>query len=459
MTTFYSGVTSVVFVGNPGAGKSTLHNALGGSFRAGFSPVVGMSVDEPQRVICDQRHLLLVDVPGIRDHSTAGDIERGESAIDRNLRVIQTLLNNGDHYVVFFVIALTRNGTIGDGDIQVMKVFLENLERGPQIGLILTQIHKSCLGRIGNNLVFVTTAVNRVGGNLGYLAKENVLILPQHEDHFSDEDRKKIQSYILGFKPSQVRLRKMHVLQEESHSRAEDTLALLMPERQRQQQQQHKEQSLQLLSLRDTTLFKRYHRTVILFGGPGTGKSTILSALGGNFRSGVCNVSGIRQVTKDVVTLHGKNIELLDFPGVVEGDEQSFQAGLDELTDAHRKYLIFFVITPRNGRIDPSELPMYMFLRDRMPKSLNMGLIFTQIRNRHFDQMEEGLSSFARQVDLLSDRPAKKTGYLALRDHDEEFDDQETKKIQEYILSFPPTKIKFEDSLRKYFKFFQKGPD
>jgi len=131
MTAGSEDLTSVIFIGNPGVGKSTLHNALGGSFKHGFSPVVGMPVGEPQEVECNKRRLLLVDVPGIRDH--------GQGVIDRNLSTLQSRLNNGNLYVVFFVIVPNRDGSISLRDLALMQLVLESVENGPQIGLIMTQ--------------------------------------------------------------------------------------------------------------------------------------------------------------------------------------------------------------------------------------------------------------------------------------------------------------------------------
>ncbi|KAF9099244.1 hypothetical protein BGX29_007226 [Mortierella sp. GBA35] len=126
--------TSVVFVGNPGVGKSTLLNAFGGSFANGFSPVGGLTKEVSSvTVSCEGRSLRLVDVPGVMECG-------GRNTISGNLKMLQDALNSSGSSVLFFVIAPT-NGRIAPDDFAIMKTVLMNLTRGPMVGLIFTQIN------------------------------------------------------------------------------------------------------------------------------------------------------------------------------------------------------------------------------------------------------------------------------------------------------------------------------
>lgn len=431
----FQGVTSVVFVGNPGAGKSTLHNALGGSFKAGFSPVLGMSVGEPQEVLCDGRPLRLVDLPGVNDHSTAQDIENGESAIDRNLKTIQTQLNSGDHYVIFFVIALNRSGAIPDGDIRVMRVFFQNLQRGPRIGLIITQVHKNCLNKVTPSYVTetlnraVTAVLNRAGAKLPPFQDSHVLLLTQHELHFSDIDCKSIRRFILSFTPSQVHVRDMTMVTLDSNlverNMEQELHQLLQGSTGQVQRSLITVQRLHLKYL--TTQLRaglpengQFYGQVFCFGQAGVGKSTVTSALdyNGNPNRGFPRY-------KDVI-LDGKRLYLVD---------DLFPVNLPT-----NRTLLFFIISPRNGRIDPTDVVLLQHLLNNIRKGPKVGVIFTQVRHLDYQEMQTAkyFSLFVEQLHSSSQQFLETTRHLTLTGHDKCFSDQEKTLIQNFVLSFEP---------------------
>ena len=207
MNSLHTGLTSVVFVGNPGIGKSTLHNALEGSFPSGFSPVQEMTVGEPQQVHCDRRYLRLVDVPGISDSSNGSG---KDNVMDRNLKTLQDRLNDGHAYVIFFVLT-PRNGRVDNGDLSLIKLFLEKFSRGPLVGLILTQIRQRDLAAVQHPsyLENVLSVLKRGGADLRSLRQNNALILCSHDDNFSHHDRQRVRDYILSFEPRQVQIYNM----------------------------------------------------------------------------------------------------------------------------------------------------------------------------------------------------------------------------------------------------------
>jgi len=107
---------------------------------------------------------------------------------------------------------------------------------------------------------------------------------------------------------------------------------------------------------------------VVMIGNPGCGKSAILNALGGSFPSGYSDVSGLTQaVATQDVTLLKRHFRLVDIPGIQDSAGGEYACGTETATDRHlgmlhdvlndgHAYVMFFVITPRNGRIDPGGL-------------------------------------------------------------------------------------------------------
>lgn len=199
-------LTSVVFVGDPGVGKSTLHNALGGTFKHGFHAVSGMAVGEPQEVEHYGRRFLLVDMPGIRDLNAPGDRIQGGSAVDRHLGMLYETLIDGQHYAVFLVITPRPDGAIKINDLALMKYFLDSVEHGPRIGTILTQIKPSFLAAANNHL---RTVLQRIDRDLRSPVASNHLALCRHVKMFNPEDCESVREFVLSFEPKPVRVRKM----------------------------------------------------------------------------------------------------------------------------------------------------------------------------------------------------------------------------------------------------------
>lgn len=202
-----SPLMSVAFIGNPGVGKSTLHNALGANFANGFSSVQGMEVGEPQLVQCNGRNLRLVDIPGINDNS-GGD--GGDSTTDAHLLLLKNRLNDGNTYVIFFVIT-PRNGRIDPSDLALIQLVLSKMNQGPIVGLILTQVLKKHFESVKQPTYQeqVMDVLRQGGANLSSLSKNRALVLRTHEDDFSPQEVRDIQDYILSFEPKQVHVESM----------------------------------------------------------------------------------------------------------------------------------------------------------------------------------------------------------------------------------------------------------
>ncbi|KAF9327443.1 hypothetical protein BGZ91_001466 [Linnemannia elongata] len=201
-----TGTYSLILIGNPGVGKSTILNALGGNFHTGFSAVTGLTRKMTTKTVCIAgRRIRLVDIPGIFDHSTDGD-----RTTERHLEILHDTLNDGSSYVIFFVIAPT-NGRISPNDFTIMKALLDNLEQAPLVGLILTQIKHEHFDAVNirEYSEIVQDVLEQANANLKFFDKNPPLVLLQHEEQFTTHEDNIIKEFILGFEPAQVFVHRM----------------------------------------------------------------------------------------------------------------------------------------------------------------------------------------------------------------------------------------------------------
>ncbi|KAF9099245.1 hypothetical protein BGX29_007227 [Mortierella sp. GBA35] len=211
--TFVTGETSVVLVGNPGVGKSTILNALGGVFPTGFSAVSGLTRDvSTARTIVDGRKLRLVDIPGIHDVQV-GD----EQATQRHLDILRDTLNDGSSYLIFFVIA-PNNGRINSSDFTVMTTLLNHLDRSPLVGLILNQVQSKDYDAIKASGYFerIQAVLGDSNADLTYFNTMGPLVISDDDDSddrgaLSPAAATAIKNYILSFEPKSVIARRMFV--------------------------------------------------------------------------------------------------------------------------------------------------------------------------------------------------------------------------------------------------------
>ena len=272
--------------------------------------------------------------------------------------------------MIFFVIPLNRNGAIPDGDLRTMRVFLQNLQRGPRIGLIATQVHRSCLAKVNPGYVAetsnraVTGVLNRAGANLKPFSQTHVLVLSQHELHFSDNEFNRIRGFILNFVPSQVHVRDMTLVTIDSNlverNMQQELQQLLQGSTHQVQRSLITVQQLHLKHLA-TQLCPglpengQFDGAVFCFGQTGVGKSTILNALhyDGNVYRG-------SPKCKDVV-INGKRLHLVD--------------DLFPMNLPTNRTMIFFIISPRNGRIDPTDVVLLQHLLNNIRQGPKVGVI------------------------------------------------------------------------------------
>ncbi|KAF8948533.1 hypothetical protein BGZ47_004269 [Haplosporangium gracile] len=198
-------ICSVVLMGNPGAGKSALLNALGGSFYSGFSFIVGNPGSSAEIVTLGGRPVKLIDLPGISDTG-------GEGTISNNLNLLQDTLNTCNQALLFFVIK-PNNGRIAAEDFAVLKTLLTNLTKSPRIGLFVTQVKEDHVPLLDTERyrtgVFKMLQDN--GVDTVYLERNRWSILKLHDVGFSKDEREAIRTYVCSFVPAEVKVSNLFV--------------------------------------------------------------------------------------------------------------------------------------------------------------------------------------------------------------------------------------------------------
>ncbi|KAG0278160.1 hypothetical protein BGZ95_004550 [Linnemannia exigua] len=183
---------SIVLMGNPGAGKSAILNALGGDFFSGFRRVTGHPGTKTDIVELRNRTVALIDTPGIMDSGREG-------TISQNLQMLQDKLNGCGEALLA-------------GDFSVLKLLLTNLTRTPRIGLFVTKVASDDMEQLDTAYRddFVKM-LQEADVDATHLEKSSWCVLQHHERTvgFSDEEKEKIRDYVTSFAPARVEVKEL----------------------------------------------------------------------------------------------------------------------------------------------------------------------------------------------------------------------------------------------------------
>ena len=120
---------AILFIGNPGTGKSTMLNCLAGEklFKSGQSYGKGMTYQLEEKIYNGYKY---IDTPGLSDHKLR---EEAGKAISTALKA------GGKHKIVFFI--RVENGRAVAEDVSTMKLVLDAApEIGQNYGIIIPRI-------------------------------------------------------------------------------------------------------------------------------------------------------------------------------------------------------------------------------------------------------------------------------------------------------------------------------
>jgi hypothetical protein len=152
------------------------------------------------------------------------------------------------------------------------------------------------------------------------------------------------------------------------------------------------------------------------------GKSSLCNALGAtSFESGVSFGGGLtKNLQTQVVTHEGKNVMLIDAPGLYEPDGtltgKTFAANAGKIQEGlgivGASYMVVFVVDLNSGRVSTADAAMVRSVLDAVSfQSVGYGFVFNKLSEDAYIGM--GVGSNLRSVYMclgLTDRPAYKAG-------------------------------------------------
>ncbi|KAG0004110.1 hypothetical protein BGZ65_000913 [Modicella reniformis] len=143
---------------------------------------------------------------------------------------------------------------------------------------------------------------------------------------------------------------------------------------------------------------------VMFIGNAGAGKSALLNQIGGSFECGLSFMEGYtKDVSEQIVDLDGKQVTLIDVPGLYSPNENEIEANSKKLTEALKRgyhYKLFFVLTGTNRGMSTEDLALLHrvshSIRSAQGALIEFRIIINQIQSedvyemieRHFDNRE-----------------------------------------------------------------------
>ncbi|KAF8985400.1 hypothetical protein BGZ46_004512 [Entomortierella lignicola] len=138
---------------------------------------------------------------------------------------------------------------------------------------------------------------------------------------------------------------------------------------------------------------------IIFIGNAGSGKSTLLSQVGGDFKSGVNFRKGLtKDISERLVNINGKEVVLMDIPGLFEPDNEETEYNAKKMSEALRRgydYKIFFILKASNRGPDNAELLMMSkvnnYVRQVDGAKVSFRMIVNQITDREVYAMYKNI--------------------------------------------------------------------
>ncbi|KAF9584442.1 hypothetical protein BGW38_006436 [Lunasporangiospora selenospora] len=149
---------------------------------------------------------------------------------------------------------------------------------------------------------------------------------------------------------------------------------------------------------------------VMFIGNKGVGKSTLLSQLGGNFKSGFSFMEGItKDASEQEVNIGGQPTILIDVPGLYDTTEKGTRINSKKLTEALNlgyHYKLFFVLAGNSRGISDEDLVLMFRVNEAISDAMGSKVEFWLIVNRihgekELQEYERHLTPESFQKDLF----------------------------------------------------------
>ncbi|KAF9322911.1 hypothetical protein BG006_001956 [Podila minutissima] len=177
---------------------------------------------------------------------------------------------------------------------------------------------------------------------------------------------------------------------------------------------------------------------ILLVGNTGVGKSSILNLFGAPFKADFALIDGLTSETECfVLKINGKQVRLIDAPGLIENSDQRISRNAEEITRALKfggKYKLVFVYQSNSGRL----LPHDVFTTTKVCKAINhcleVGLIINKVDEEDMEKYdnEKNRLQIAQALSKATNEKLKADNIIAL----EYCKPRERHKLKPKLLSY-----------------------